>query len=74
MNIEAVLKTFLMLGADYPAYRALFLQVLSLFDESDQDKLKAQYEEAIKQADAAHKAAQRLKLPNIAGVNDIFEN
>lgn len=63
MNFEKIIQTLVMIGADLPAYRALFEQVVALFDESDQDKLKEQYARAIEAADAAHRAAQDI-VPN----------
>ena len=64
MNFEATLKTLLMIGANFPAYRALFDQVITLFEKSDQEKLKEEYAKAMAAADAAHKAAQELRLKN----------
>lgn len=58
MNFEAILKTLLMIGAEFPAYRALFEQVVALFEESDQSKLKEEYAKAMAAADAAHRTAQ----------------
>lgn len=64
MNFEAIVKTLLMIGADLPAYRALFEQVVKLFEESDQERLKEQYAETMRIADAAHKEAQSLRDEN----------
>ena len=58
MDIEKVLKTALMIGADLPAYKALFDSVLDLFSETDQDKLKVAYVDAMAASDAAHAKAQ----------------
>lgn len=60
MDIEKILTTVLMIGADLPAYEALLAQVMDLFDDTDQDKLKAAYAEARATADKAHAAAQNL--------------
>lgn len=67
MNLEKIIRTFAMIGADLPAYRALLDQALALFSERDQDTLKAAYAKAIEQADAAHKAAQELRGLNSDG-------
>ncbi len=60
MNIADILKTIAMVGSDLPAYKALLDQVLSLFSETDQEKLKAAYAQAMARSDAAHAAAQKL--------------
>lgn len=61
MNFEKITQTLVMLGSDFPAYRALFEQVVTLFSDSDQERLKIEYEKAMTNADAAHRAAQSLK-------------
>lgn len=60
MNIafDRVLHTATLVGAELPAYKALFDQVVELFSPATQDELKARYAEAIKTSDAAHRRAQ----------------
>lgn len=60
MDIRKIIETLLLIGADLPAYKALFDQVLDLFAEDDQAKLKDAYAQARARSDAAHAAAQAL--------------
>lgn len=59
MNVDKVLQTLLMVGADFPAYKALFDEVMLLFSDADQQTLKDAYTQAMATSDAAHKAAQQ---------------
>ncbi len=58
--MEAVLNTLTMVGANTPAYRALYDQVLILVGEEDQDKLKAALAVAMERSDEQHDRAQGL--------------
>jgi hypothetical protein len=60
MNLDKLIQTVLMIGADLPAYKALFDQVVATFSETDQDAAKTAYADALAQAKAAHEAAQSL--------------
>lgn len=58
MNYDAIMQTMLLVGADLPAYKALFDQIISTMHSDDQASLKLAYEDALKAADRAHAAAQ----------------
>jgi hypothetical protein len=60
LNIPSIIATAFEVGSDLPAYKALFDQVVNLFDEDDQETLKAGMAEALAAADAQHRAAQSL--------------
>lgn len=60
MNIDAILKTMLLIGSNLPAYRQLLDQVIAAFSEDDQAKLKASYADALAEAERAHRDAQAL--------------
>lgn len=53
MDFGKVLKAIELAGSALPAFQALFQQVLPLFNESDQDKLKDAYARARAASDAA---------------------
>ena len=56
--IEKILQTIALAGADLPAYKALFDMIISTMASGDQDMLKRSYEDAMAEADLAHRAAQ----------------
>lgn len=58
MDFDKILSTMVMVGAEFPAYKALFEQVIALFDKPDQDELKRRYSQAMELSDAAHQRAQ----------------
>lgn len=58
MDLDKIVKTMLLIGSELPAYRALFDQVLGLFDGADQDELKRRYSIAMQRSDEAHQRAQ----------------
>jgi hypothetical protein len=60
MDLTKILGTVLQIGADLPAYKALFDQVVATFSDDDQAVLKARYAEMKAKSDAAHAAAQGL--------------
>lgn len=60
MNFEKILTTITAIGSDLPAYKMLFDQVVSSFNETDQVKLRQTYADALAAADKAHAAAQAL--------------
>ena len=58
MNYDAIIQTMLLAGADLPAYKALFDQIVSTMKSDDQEYLKTSYADAMAAADRAHAAAQ----------------
>jgi len=60
MNLVAILNTISLVGSNLPAFKALFDQVVSAFDERDQATLQSAYADMQARSDAAHKAAQAL--------------
>lgn len=60
MDIAKIIQTMLLIGAELPAYKALFDQVVSAFSGEDQATLKQGYADALAAADAAHAAAQAV--------------
>lgn len=53
MNFDDVIRAIGLAGSNLPAFQTLFRQVLTLFNETDQDKLKAAYAAARAESDAA---------------------
>lgn len=60
MDISKILETIVAIGSDLPAYKLLFDQVISTFEEKDQVVLRQTYADALAAADRAHAAAQAL--------------
>lgn len=60
MNLAAILNTISLVGSNLPAFKALLDQVISTFDEQDQEVLKTAYAEMQAKSDAAHQVAQAL--------------
>lgn len=58
MNVQDILRTLAMVGADLPAYKALFDAAMKLFEPQTQASLKAAYAEAMARSDEAHRKAQ----------------
>ncbi len=58
LNLETILATIKLVGAETEAYRRLFNQVKALFSETDQAKLQQTYDEAFADAEQAHREAQ----------------
>lgn len=58
MDFDTILRTVGLVGAEFPAYKALFDQVVTLFDSDDQDELKRAYSIAMQRSDEAHQRAQ----------------
>lgn len=54
----AVMGAIKLAGAAAPAFKALFDQVVPLFSETDQAKLKDAYAQARARSDAAHEGLQ----------------
>lgn len=59
MNYDAIMQTILLAGADLPAYKALFDQIVSTMHSDDQKSLQAAYSDAMTAATRAHTEAQR---------------
>ena len=60
LDLQTMIGTVLEIGANTPAYKALFDQVIGLFDNADQAELKDRYAQAIAASDDAHHDAQAL--------------
>lgn len=60
MDLGKILSTVVSIGADLPAYKQLFDQVVSTFGEKDQEVLRQTYADALASAASAHAAAQSL--------------
>lgn len=58
MDVQKILAATLYVGAELPAFKALFDQVLTVFDENDQVVLKDAYAKAIADSNDAHRDAQ----------------
>lgn len=58
MNLDTIIRTMALLGADTAAYRALLQQIMVAFAPVDQATLQATYDEAMAGAERAHRAAQ----------------
>lgn len=61
-DVAKIAKTALMVGSTFPAYKALFDQVVEAFaaEPDKQAALQRSYEEAIGGAEAAHRDAQAV--------------
>lgn len=60
MNVLAILKTLVLVGADSPAFQALFEQVKGVLGEDDRATLEAAYAKAMDEAAAQHERAQGI--------------
>lgn len=58
-TLEKIARTFLLAGAETPAYAALIAELGLLLPETDQATLQAKYRAAIPASDAAHEEAQQ---------------
>ena len=58
LDLDAVLAALKAAGAATPAFKALYDQLLPLFAEADQAKLKAAHAEAMADNDAGHARLQ----------------
>lgn len=60
MNVLAILKTLVLVGADSPAFQALFEQVKDVLGEDDRATLEAAYAKAMDEAEEQHRRAQGI--------------
>lgn len=58
MNFDKIMQTILLIGADTPAYKALFDQIIATMHSDDQAALQTAYDQALDDAAKAHAAAQ----------------
>ena len=55
MDLNKILSTLTLIGANLPAYKALYDQVIAAFSEKDQAKLQEAYRLAMEENDAGFK-------------------